>query len=291
MKFNLIYTTFALVLVTIISLSNSGGRAGTANQGNTGAPGDEMLGNNPRTCQSCHATGDIQVLLSLEILDADNNPITTYIPNEVYIAKVSIDSAAGPVALGYGFQMVSLFDADNSDVNGWTIEGHSDNVQIEGSTINNRVYAEHKGVSDSNEFLVQWQAPEAGSGPLTFYAAGNGVNRNGGTSGDGATLPVQLALTENSTSSIADLSTIGVELQLAPNPVNDQLYLTIASQERRTLTTKIVNGTGQLFHQQTIHLSTGQQILPIDLSQLSTGIYFLQTTSKKVINTQKIIKL
>jgi len=286
MKIRTLYTVFILALLAIISLSNSGGRAGSANQGNTGAPGDAST-----TCQNCHATGDIQVLLSLEILDADNNPITTYTPNEIYTAKVRIDSAAGPAALGYGFQMVSLFDADNSDVDGWAITGHSDNVQIEGSTTNNRVYAEHKGVSDSNEFLVQWQAPEAGSGDLTFYAIGNGVNRNGATSGDGTTLPVQLPLTENIVSSIADLNTIGVDLQIAPNPVTDQLYLTLESQEQRTLTTKILNPTGQVFHQQTIHLSAGKQITPIDLSQLSTGIYFLQTTSKKVINTQKIIKL
>ncbi|MFK7982886.1 MAG: hypothetical protein AB8G86_23095, partial [Saprospiraceae bacterium] len=126
MKIRTLYTIFSLALLAIISLSNAGGRAGAANQGNTGAPGDQMSGNNPRTCQSCHATGDIQVLLSLEVLDAENNPITTYTPNEVYTAKVRIDSAAGPAALGYGFQMVSLFDADDTDVDGWGITGHSD---------------------------------------------------------------------------------------------------------------------------------------------------------------------
>lgn len=291
MKIRTLYTIFSLALFAIISLSNSGGRAGAANRGNTGAPGDEMAGNNPRTCQSCHATGDIQVLLSLEVLDSDNHPITVYSPNEIYTAKVRIDSAAGPAALGYGFQMVSLFDADNTDVDGWAISGHSDNVQIEGSTTNNRVYAEHKGVSDSNEFLVQWQAPEAGSGDLTFYAVGNGVNRNGATSGDGATLPVKLTLTENIVSSIADLNTVGIGLQVAPNPVTDYLTLTIESQKEEVLTTKIINATGQVFHQQTIQLSVGKQIIPIDLSQLPAGIYFLQNNSKKVINTQKIIKL
>lgn len=291
MKFNIIYTVFALALLTIVSLANSAGRAGGANQGNTGAPGDQMIGNNPRTCQSCHATGDIQVLLSLDILDANNNPITAYIPNEIYTAKVSIDSAAGPKALGYGFQMVSLLDTDNSDVNGWAASGHSENVQIEASSNTNRVYAEHKGVSDSNEFLVQWQAPAAGQGDIAFYAVGNGVNRNGSTSGDGAALPQKLTLTESIVSSIADLSTIGVKLQVAPNPVINQIYVTIKSEEQRIITAKIMNATGQIFYQQSLNLAIDKQIIPIDLSQLATGIYFLQTTSEKVINTQKIIKL
>ena len=291
MKFNIVYTVLALALVTIISLSNSAGRAGGANQGNTGAPGDQMTGNNPRTCQSCHATGDIQVLLSLDILDANNNPITAYIPNEIYTARVSIDSAAGPKALGYGFQMVSLLDTDNSDVNGWTASGHSENVQIEASSNTNRVYAEHKGTSDSNEFLVQWQAPAAGKGDISFYAVGNGVNRNGSTSGDGATPPEKLTLTESIVSSVADLSTIGVDLHVAPNPVINQVYVTIKSEAQRVVTTKIMNTTGQVFYQQALNLSIGKQIIPIDLSQLGAGIYFLQTTSEKVINTQKIIKL
>jgi len=248
MKFNLLYTIFALALLTTISLSNSGGRAEGANRGNTGAPGDEMIGNNPRTCQNCHATGAIQVTMSLEVLDVANNPITAYVPNEIYTAKVRIESAAGPAPLGYGFQMVNLFDADNTGVNNWTETGHSENVQIETVSSTNRTYAEHKGISDSNEFLVQWQAPAAGKGAVSFYAIGSGVNRNGSTSGDGTALPQKLTLTESLTSSIADLSTIG-------------------------------------------HLLTGTHLEQLDLSQLSKGIYFLQTTSEKVINTQKIIKL
>ena len=291
MKLNLLYTVFVLALFTIISLSNSGGRAGSTNRGNTGAPGDEMIGNNPRTCQSCHATGDIQVTMSLEVLDDENNPITSYTPNEVYTAKVRIDSAAGPAALGYGFQMVSLFDADNTGVNSWIEGGHSENVQIETVASTNRVYAEHKGVSDSNEFLVQWQAPDAGKGPISFYAVGNGVNRNGTTSGDGAVTPQKLTLTENIASSVHDLSTIGVELQLAPNPVKNQLLITIGSERKRLITVKIMNVIGQVFQEQSINVSGGKHLEQLDLSQLSKGIYFLQTTSEKVINTQKIIKL
>lgn len=291
MKSNLLYTIFALALLTIISLSNSGGRAGSTNRGNTGAPGDEMIGNNPRTCQSCHATGDIQVTMSLEILDEGNNPITSYTPNEIYTAKVRVDSAAGPAPLGYGFQMVSLFDADNTGVNSWTETGHSENVQIETVSSTNRVYAEHKGVSDSNEFLVQWQAPGAGNGAISFYAVGNGVNRNGTNSGDGTALPQKLTLTESFISSISDLSTIGMELQIAPNPVKNQLLLTLESETKRAITIKVMNAIGQIFHQQTISLAGGTHLEQLDLSQLSKGIYFLQTSSEKVINTQKIIKL
>ena len=118
MKLRIVYLTFSLAFLTFLSLSNSGGRAASQNWGNTGAPGDQTLGNGTsRTCQSCHATGDIQVTLDMEVLDIDNNPITAYTPNEIYTAKVKIIHANGPVPAGYGFQIVSLFDKDDSDSN------------------------------------------------------------------------------------------------------------------------------------------------------------------------------
>lgn len=291
MKLRILYFIFSLGLLAIISLSNSAGRADGANQGNTGAPGDQMIGNNPRTCQSCHATGDIQVLMSLEILDADNNPITAYTPEAIYTVRVSIDSAAGPAANGYGFQMVNLFDGDDSDVNGWTESGHSDNVKLSATTTTNRVYAEHNGTSDVKEFLVQWQAPESGKGDVSFYAAGIGANRNGSTSGDGAVIPQKVTLTESLVSGIDNLSSVGIGVTVAPNPVKDQLMLTIQSEQKSTVNVQLMNATGQLFYQQQLHLVQGQQSTQIDLSQLVNGVYFLQTTKGNGVNTQKIIKL
>ena len=290
MKLRLLYAIFTLTLLTIISLSNSAGRAGSANQGNTGAPGDQMQGSNPRTCQNCHATGDIQVTLALEILDEDNNPITAYTPNEVYTARVSIDSAAGPKANGYGFQMVSLFDIDDSDVNGWAETGHSDNVQIEASTNTDRVYAEHKGTSDSNEFLVKWKAPENGSGDVSFYAVGNGVNRNGSTSGDGAAIPQKLTLPENTVSSIGNLNSIGIDMFVAPNPVKDQLFLTLNSSVQEVVHMKIINTVGQIFYQKNKIIQLGKTNELIDLTNFTTGIYILQVATGDAISAKKIIK-
>ena len=291
MKTRILYSIFSLTLLATLFLSNSGGRAGSANQGNTGAPGDELAGNNPRTCQSCHATGDIQVTMSLEILDIDNNPITAYSPNELYTAIVRIDSAAGPTPQGYGFQVVSLFDADNSDVNGWTESGHSENVQIAESTNTNRAYAEHKGVSSNNEFLIQWQAPEAGKGDISFYAAGNGVNDNGTTSGDGAALPQKLTISEGMVSSIKDLSSLGIDLQLSPNPVKNQLFLSFDNHRQEEVFIKILNAAGQVFYTQNLQLIMGKQTKQIDLSQFSKGLYFVQIANEKAISTKKIVKL
>lgn len=292
MKLRIIYTVFSLAFLAFLTLSNAGGRAGAANWGNTGAPGDQMTGNNPRTCQSCHATGNIQVTMDLSILDADDNPITGYIPNEVYTAKVTINSDAGsPTPEGYGFQIVSLFDRDDSGFNGWTETGHSENVKIETASNTNRVYAEHKGVSDTNEFLISWKAPEAGFGDVSFYSAGVGINRNGSTGGDGAVAPQKITLSESVSASIPTLSTIGIDLKMAPNPVSDQLFLTFNSTIKEQLTVRIATVNGELLYENTKEINTGYSTELIDLNHLTSGIYLLQISSGQALNTEKIIKL
>ena len=202
-------------------------------------------------------------------------------PNEMYTVRVSIDSAAGPAANGYGFQMVNLFDVDNSDVNGWTESGHSDNVQITPTTNTNRVYAEHRGVSEVNEFFVQWQAPEVGGGDVSFYAAGIGANLNGANSGDGAVIPLQVTLTEGIVSGIIDLSSIGIGIEVAPNPVKDQLSLMIQSEQQSVVNVQLINATGQVFYQQELNLRQGEQWEQIDLRELVKGCLLYTSPSPR----------
>lgn len=292
MKLRFVYTIFSLAFLAVLFLSNSSGRAAGQNWGNTGAPGDQTLGNGtPRTCQSCHATGDIQVTLDIEVLDASDNPITTYTPNEVYTAKVKINHVSGPMPQGYGFQIISLFDKDTTDVKGWTETGHSNNVQIATASNTSRIYAEHDGTSDSNEFLIKWQAPDAGNGEITFYAAGSGVNRNGSTGGDGAATPQKLTLTESGTAtSIQDLSTIGLGYTIAPNPISDQFFLKLNSENNKEIDIKIVTTQGQIIYENSANLNQGLNDISINTSDFATGIYLLQIASEGAIGTKKLIK-
>lgn len=286
---NYLLSFACIIVLAILSLANSGGRASTSNQGNTGAPGDEALANgDARTCQSCHATGDIQVSMLLEVLDADGASIAAYTPNEIYTARVTISSEAGPTPNGYGFQMVSLFNSDNNDVNGWLSEGHSDNVQIAGSTRTNRVYAEHRGVRNSNEFLVQWQAPEAGSGDLTFYAAGIGANANANRTGDGAVIPQTLTLAESTTSSISSLEKAGIELSVAPNPAKDILFINIGSPLSGKLNLRIFDTFGRLIVNEKQQLFEGNQIKRLSINHLHEGIYWLQIIHEGKSATRKV---
>ena len=68
MKLRILYTFSFLFFISIVFLSNSTGRAVTANEGNTGAPNDNA--NMNRTCQTCHNNGSFTVTPEIEIKDA-----------------------------------------------------------------------------------------------------------------------------------------------------------------------------------------------------------------------------
>ena len=164
-------------------MSNSGGRATTQNWGNTGAPGDqEQSPGVAWTCQTCH-NGPIQTTIMIEVFEAGTSmAVTDYLPGVTYDVKVTVDDVNNDAA-GYGFQIVSLIDDDESDVNGWSNPGTGVQIATAGET--GRSYAEQAGTQDLGTFDVQWTAPAEGSGNVTFYAAGTAVNRAQGNSGDG----------------------------------------------------------------------------------------------------------
>lgn len=282
MKLNYVYTLFAVFFVALLSLGNSGGRATSANAGSTNAPGD---GTN---CITCHGnSSDIEVTLDIAMTDGDGNSIDRYVPGTVYNGVVSMEATAGTPA-AWGFQIVALNapqDQDGPSVN--TFSNPASNVQIATIT-SGRQYAEHNGPSDtSSVFRFQWTAPEEGSGTVTFYSCGNGVNGNGGTSGDNAAC-ASFEMTERPVS-LADLSREAT-LTVAPNPVADQLNLSVASQLTGPYTAKLFDATGRQWLTQRVTLTGGTDRFSFPAGDVPTGVYFLQLTNGQRATTMRVVK-
>ncbi len=274
--------------------SNSGGRAADQNWGNTGAPGDQTLGANPRTCISCHGvdgSSGITVDLNIEIKDGNGNSITTsgYIGGETYDVTVTINATNGSPS-GYGFQIVDLaaeLNQNGPQAGTWSAPGS--NVQIATASNTGRSYAEQNGISASGEFNMKWTAPAARTGTVTFYSCGNGVNSNMSTNGDGAACGT-LVLAENPTSSAKELSQF-VQLDVFPNPVENQLYLKTSSTTNGRYQIAIIDASGRNLKSQNIQLNSGESRHEIDVQDLSSGTYFLQLNGEKGSLTQTIVKL
>ena len=154
MNIKLLLFISLISLLYILSVSSSNGRATTAGEGNTGAPGD-----NNKVCSTCHSGGIFNPTIDIRILDEDGNMIEKYLPSTSYKVEVQIDATEGS-PIGYGFQLVSLKDADNSDVSEWS--NPSSNAKVVSAM--GRNYAEHAGVSATNVFSMDWLSPDEGTG-------------------------------------------------------------------------------------------------------------------------------
>ena len=285
MKLRIIYTFFVLLFGSFLLISSSGGRATVTNEGNTGAPNDNA--NNNRVCQSCHNNGSYTVTPEIEITDASGTIISTdYIPGETYNVKMTVNSTGMPA--GFGFQIVALNAASGVDaapVNTWSIPASTTNATI--ATIGNgRQYAEHNGISSSNEFIVEWVAPAGGD--VTFYYGGNAVNDSGNTNGDNA-IAGEMSISADPTST-NDLEK-AVTLDIFPNPVNDVINLKSTTEVTETYDLFLYDQTGRQISLQKVNINSGQQVTPINVEHLPTGIYGLVLSDGKNLITKKVVKL
>ncbi|MEM1318765.1 MAG: choice-of-anchor V domain-containing protein [Bacteroidota bacterium] len=293
MKFRIFYWFLSSAFFLFLFTSNTGGRAGLQNWGNTGAPGDQTPGGNARTCISCHGADVnslISVDLAIEVKDGEGNSIATsgYVPGETYDVTVTITATSG-VPAGYGFQIVALaaeLNQNGDQAGSWA--NPATNVQIATAANTGRSYAEHNGLSTSNEFNFQWVAPAGGTGTVTLYSCGNGVNDNQSTTGDGAACGT-LVLSEDTSSSISELEQ-QVDLTLFPNPVQDQLFLNINSQISGNYQLNIVDQRGRMLHAESLRLRSGESRFEVNIPPLHSGYYFLQVKGEKGSLSRPMIK-
>ncbi len=283
MKLRIIYTFFTLMVGAFLFLSNAGGRASSQSEGNTGAPNDN--GANNRTCQTCHNNGTFAVTPVLEITDAGGTVITdNFNPGETYNVKMTVDATNNPV--GYGFQVVALNAAQGSDgaaVNTWA--NGSSNVQF--ATLGTgRQYAEQSALSSSNEFTMEWTAPA--SGTVTFYYGGNATNDNGNTNGDNAIMgSMSIDANPNSLNELEKT----VTLDIFPNPVSNVLNLRTNAQTSDTYDLHLFDQNGKQISNERLMIPSGENVAPIEVANLPTGIYNLILSDGKNQITKKMVKL
>jgi hypothetical protein len=249
-------------------LSNSGGRASQASEGNTGSPGDTDTFN--KTCLSCHGS-NIQLTNTIMVTDANGSAVTSYSPGETYSVTVTLSSTGNPSS--YGFQLVSEL-GNMETINGFANPSSNAKLVTVGGS---RQYVEQNGPSASNEFTVEWTAPADDQGTITFYSAGIGANGNSMSSGDGGAT-ANFALTPSTTSN-NEVSTTAVNVY--PNPSSD--FIQIDSEEIKNL--QIFASNGQLM-QSNKELSGNE----INISNLDNGLYFIQFEADNKFFTSKFVK-
>ena len=280
---------FAILISAIILFSShAGGYAAAEGQGLTGAPGDTKLVNGDAvTCQSCHNSGSFNPSTTLELLnEAGTAAVTKYEPTKIYTIRVTINAAAG-APVGYGFQMIDIRKSDNVNSKGF-VATQATGIQL--TTLNNgRVYAEHNARSTSKIFNVKWKAPASGTGIVTFYAVGNAVNGNGGTSGDNGTASIKVDFAEI-TSSVNDLAA-QVQMSISPNPTTEGVVLSLSTKVSKKVQVRMTDVSGRSVISENWQIQAGENLKRWDISRLAKGAYMIQIIENQDIISKKIIKI
>ncbi len=262
----------------LLMTSSSGGRAGAANSGNTGAPGESS----GQTCGSCHSGGSYSPITEQLLINklGSTDEEFSYEPGQTYELTYTISASGNP--LGYGFQLTAL-DASNNQAG--TFSAPADNVQIEtASLVGGRTYVEHKGVLNSPIFRVQWTAPSVNSGMITFYHSANAVNKNNATSGDNGTLGAITQL--NPPVGVGIESLFNTELLVHQAPGSGLLYLQAEwlSSERPAISVYEISG------RRVVHLPAYDGSDPIDISGMAAGTGILQVQRSGGSLSRKFIR-
>lgn len=260
----------------VVILANSGGPGATNGQDRTGSPfanGD---------CASCHFGGDYGTEVTARLL-LDNAEVDSYIPGETYTFQIKINTNAP--AVRYGFQAVAISESTNANAGEFS-EAPS-GTQI--TDINGRFYFEHATKLTRDSFEIAWTAPQTGSGPVNFYVAGNAVNNANGSGGDDSdVLDEPLNIQEAITSGISQFQNWDVDWQIYPNPVSDQLEISISSIQSRQLQIRLLNFQGNIIQAQPVN--PGTQSIRLFLKNQPAGLYFIQLFDGKQTTSKRIIK-
>ncbi len=148
----------------------------------TGAPGES-------TCIECHTSFPV---------DTGNGEVTisgvpaNYLPNQ-QVAITVVTSDAGPSASEFGFQLTAV-DSLGHTVGTYSLPAQNPvRMQVLTGFVGGlpRNYVEHTidgvflpNVFGHNTWTFTWNAPDKRVGKVDFYAAGNGANGDGTSSGD-----------------------------------------------------------------------------------------------------------
>lgn len=263
---------FIGLICTVFVLSSN--RTGTISR--RGVAATTAPGENQSYCGSigCHFGSNFNAELSMSLLNANGEPVEKYIPGQDYSVSLIVNHTGTPA--GYGFQIVSLKDSDETSINSFfDIPDYAQESQFM-----NRQYIEQKNVVPTDEIILNWKAPNVGSGDITFYAAGNAVDGSGDSSNDSGDT-IRLTITEDVMSSLINIDS-DRSFTFFPNPAKDIITI-IAEFNYKQI--EIFNLQGQLLNRSKFESK-------IDVSELEDGLYIIRARNDEGdTQTQRLIKI
>lgn len=235
--------------------------------GYTGSPGDG------RICTECHGGSATE---KTGIISSDI-PVDGYVPGSTYTITVTLNN---PGTTRFGFQL-SPQNATGTQLGSWG--GNTSDVIILAGK-----YASHRLAStdanDTKTWTMQWTAPAAGTGDVTFYGAFNISNANNSESGD-QIWKSSMKVSENGASKVADADVLEMKAFVSQSG-SLQVQWDGYSNQKASVRLFDMNGKEVAIWN---NVSRENALWQAALPQLQAGIYLLQVESAGKSATQKLI--
>ncbi len=232
------------------------------------------------TCTSCHF-GDSAVYIP-DLITADV-PVGGYIPGDTFNIRAGI---AMPGHLRFGFEVGVQDSAGN--VQGTLVDTSSRSQITDFGRFITHSYTGTHG-TDSLSWDFRWVAPVAGTGDVYFWGAFNVTNNSSTNVGDSIYIST-LVINENQSVGVNSKLVEG-SINVFPNPVADNFYLTTTSDLRHDFGLNLFDISGKPVILNIQRMSpTPFTTYHIELpNELPTGIYFLVVNSGNSSVTKKIM--
>ena len=249
MKKSLLILPIALATAIFFYPTTSNSNAGGSPGGKTDSASDGA------SCTDCHYAGT-----GTGATITTNIPANGYIPNQVYTITANINQSG---INKFGFELTAEKNAGNAKTGNFLV---TNNTEIKFANNNTAITHKSGGTAgnSSRTWTMDWEAPNTGTGDVTFYGAFIAANGNGNNAGD-TYHSTNLTVSEAVVNSVSDLSA-----------QNDFTFNTI------TETIETINAVSVYDIRGKLVLSTNNAST---ISHLNKGIYILKSENK----TQKII--
>lgn len=268
MKKTWIFLPIVIIGLLMLFINAAGGVAKIQNKDRTGSPVSSP------NCTACHSGGNFNTSASVSVSDA-NGSVAQYEPGKTYNVKVHIQSSS---TSGNGFQLTALL-ADNSAAGVGTAV--SSGTQV--TALGGRQYFEQSTVVFDSVYTMEWTAPSAGSGDVTFYGSALAVNGLSSTSGDEYANIPNLLLTESSSLSVTNIAE-RAEILIYPNPSQD--WIRVNGLEATTFSVQIFDVSGKLVFNQANYMRNQN----LYISNLTPGNYVVRAQNNKTVKTAILVK-
>lgn len=254
--------SFLVVLGLTSAIKSSNGSPG----GKTGSSGDG------KSCVQCHS-GTPQTVANWITTDI---PANGYSPLETYTITASLTDGNAVLA---GFELTA---ENQQNMKSGSFINSDDETQVLTSSITHT--SQGNSISGGlKSWTFSWTAPAQNTGDITFYAAFNGADGGGNTSGDNIYLST-LSIHEN-TGAITNISTsIDEKIKIYPLPASETVYISFPDSKTRSISLYDKNGTTI---QEKI-IST--QETDLNISSLKAGQYFIHINTGNSTDVKRIIK-